>query len=231
MIISGLQKTSLIDYPDKIAAIVFTRGCNFRCGFCHNPELVDPSKYYPEISEDEIIEFLKKRKNVLEAVVITGGEPLIYNDIENFIRKVKDIDYLLKLDTNGTNPDLLQDLINKKLIDYIAMDIKNSLEKYALTVNTEVDINNITKSIQIIMLSRLDYEFRSTIMPRLFDKQSFYKIGELIKGAKNYYLQQFRARKTLDPSFADEFSFGDEEIKEFQEIMQKYVDKCEIRGI
>ena len=192
---------------------------------------MDPDKYYPEIKEVEILNFLKKRKNVLEGVVITGGEPLIYSDIENFIRQVKELGYVVKLDSNGTNPDLLQDLINKKLIDYIAMDIKNSLTKYSLTVNTNVDTKKIQRSIKIIMNSGLDYEFRSTVMPKFFSKESFKEIGEFIKGAKNYYIQQFRARKTLDPSFANESSYSDQELIEFQEIMHNYVDKCEIRGI
>ncbi|MFA6027851.1 MAG: anaerobic ribonucleoside-triphosphate reductase activating protein [Patescibacteria group bacterium] len=231
MIISGLQKTTLIDYPDKIAAIVFTRGCNFRCGYCHNPELVNPEIFYPEIKEDEIISFLEKRRKVLDGVVITGGEPLIHSDIEKFIRKVKALGYAVKLDTNGTNPQLLKDLIDKKLIDYIAMDIKHSLDKYHHVTPTSPPIKDIKKSIKIIMTSGLPYEFRTTVLPRHFKKEDFINIGELIKGARIYYLQQFRPIKTLDKTYAEEGSFTEEELSEFKKFLTDYVDKCEIRGI
>ncbi|MFH1536504.1 MAG: anaerobic ribonucleoside-triphosphate reductase activating protein [Patescibacteria group bacterium] len=231
MIISGLQKTTLIDYPEKIAAVIFTRGCNFKCPFCHNPELVNPEKFFPEIKEQEILDFLEKRKKVLDAVVITGGEPLIYNDIEDFIIKVRSLGYLIKLDTNGTNPELLEELLDKKLIDYVATDIKNCLEKYNITTNTDVNLDNIKKSINIIMEKAPDYEFRTTVMPKLFELSDFKEIGELIKGARKYYIQQFRPLKTLDPAFEKEKSFTALELKEIQKVMLKYVDKCEIRGI
>ncbi|MBU0671034.1 anaerobic ribonucleoside-triphosphate reductase activating protein [Patescibacteria group bacterium] len=231
MIISGLQKTTLIDYPDKIAAVVFTRGCNFKCPFCHNPELVNPDKYYPEMPEQEILDYLEKRKNVLDGVVITGGEPLIYSDIENFIRKVKAMGYKIKLDSNGTNPKLLEDLIDKKLVDFVAMDIKNYLDKYDETTGVKVNKDNIKKSIDIIMKKAPDYEFRTTVLPRLHKKEDFKKMGELIKGAKQYYIQGFRPIKTLDPEYAKEDSYTEKELEEFKEIMAGYVDKCEIRGI
>ncbi|MFH1781360.1 MAG: anaerobic ribonucleoside-triphosphate reductase activating protein [Patescibacteria group bacterium] len=231
MIISGLQKTTLIDYPDKIAAVVFTRGCNFKCPFCYNPELVNPDKYYPEMPEQEILDYLEKRKNVLDGVVITGGEPLIYSDIENFIRKVKAMGYKIKLDSNGTNPKLLEDLIDKKLVDFVAMDIKNYLDKYDETTGVKVNKDNIKKSIDIIMKKAPDYEFRTTVLPRLHKKEDFKKMGELIKGAKQYYIQGFRPIKTLDPEYAKEDSYTEKELEEFKEIMAGYVDKCEIRGI
>lgn len=231
MIISGLQKTTLIDYPGKIAAIVFTRGCNFRCAYCHNPELVDAEKYYPEISEQEIMDFLDKRRGVLEGIVITGGEPLIHSDIKSFITKAKNLDYAVKLDTNGMNPELLQELIDEKLIDYIAMDIKHHLEKYSEVTPTDPNISKIQKSINIIMNSGLDYEFRTTVLPKLFNKQDFEEIGQLIKGAKIYYLQQFRPLKTLDQSYEKEKSFSDIELQAFKKILENYIDKCEIRGI
>ena len=174
---------------------------------------------------------MKKRKKVLDAVVITGGEPLIYNDIEDFIRKIKDLGYLVKLDTNGTNSELLEELLDKELVDYVATDIKNCLDKYNITTNTEVNLDNIKKSINIIMKKAPDYEFRTTVMPKLFNMEDFKKIGKLIKGARKYYIQQFRPLKTLDPAFEKEKSFTTQELEEIQKVMLKYVDKCEIRGI
>lgn len=231
MIISGLQKTTLIDYPGKMAAIIFTRGCNFRCHYCHNPGLVDPEKYYPEIPESEILDFLEKRRGVLEGVVITGGEPLIHRDIEKFLRKVKNLDYAIKLDTNGTNPELLQDLIDKKLVDYLAMDIKHHLDRYGEVIDIEHDRKNIDRSIKIIMNSGLEYEFRTTILPKFFQLEDFHKIGALIKGAKKYYLQQFRPLMTLDVKFYEEPTFTAIELEAFKKILDTYVDKCEIRGV
>lgn len=231
MIIAGLQKTTLIDYPGKMAAIIFTRGCNFRCHYCHNPGLVDPEKYYPEIPESEILDFLEKRRNVLEGVVITGGEPLIQGDIEKFLRKVKNLGYAVKLDTNGTNPELLQKLIKKKLVDYLAMDIKHHLDRYGEVIDTKHDIENINKSIQLIMKSGLDYEFRTTILPKFFQLEDFHKIGALLKGAKNYYLQQFRPLVTLNVKFYEEPTFTSLELAAFKKILDAYVDKCEIRGV
>jgi len=231
MIISGLQKTTLIDYPGKIAAIVFTRGCNFRCRYCHNPELVDPEVYYPEISQEKIIDFLEKRRNVLEGVVITGGEPLIHSDIKDFLKKLRGLDYAVKLDTNGSNPVLLKELIAEKLIDYIAMDLKHLPERYHEITPSQPDIKKIKQSIAVIKKSGLPYEFRTTVLPRFFKKEDFEKIGKLLKGVKAYYLQQFRPIKTLDSSFAEEPSFSEIELEAFKNILKKYVDKCEIRGI
>jgi len=231
MIISGLQKTTLIDYPGKIAAIIFSRGCNFRCRYCHNPELVDPDNYYPEIKQEEIIDFLEKRRNVLEGVVITGGEPLIHSDIKEFIKKVKELEYAVKLDTNGTNPTLLQELIDEKLIDYIAMDIKHLPHRYSEVTPSSPDIKKIKQSIEIIKKSKLPYEFRTTVLPKLFNKKDFEDIGKMLKGVSAYYIQQFRPIKTLDQDFQQEKSFSQIELEAFQKILQKYVDKCEIRGI
>lgn len=231
MIISGLQKTTLIDYPGKIAAIVFTRGCNFRCGYCHNPELVDPEIYYPEIKQEEIIDFLEKRRNVLEGVVITGGEPLIHSDIKEFIKKIKELDYAVKLDSNGSNPSLLQELIDDHLIDYIAMDIKHLPQRYHEITPSDPNIEKIKQSIEIIKNSGLPYEFRTTVLPKHFQKNDFIAIGKLLKGAKMYYLQQFRPLKTLDQAYQQEKSFSQIELEAFQRILEKYIDKCEIRGI
>ncbi len=229
MIISGLQKTSFIDYPEKTSAIIFTRGCNFRCKYCHNPELVDPDKYFPEIAESEILSFLRKRQGVLDGVVITGGEPTIYKDLPEFINKIRDLDLLVKLDTNGMNFKMLEDLTKQGKIDYVAMDIKHSLDKYSDI--TGVISDDIAKSIKFLLANNIPYEFRTTILPKFFKKQDFHEIGRLIQGAKKYYLQQFRPQKTLDLSLSEAKSFTTQEIEEFKEIMDEYVDDCEIRGI
>ncbi len=229
MIISGLQKTSFIDYPEKTSAIIFTRGCNFRCRYCHNPELVDPDKYFPEIAESEILSFLRKRKGILDGVVITGGEPTIYADLPEFIDKIRSLGYTIKLDTNGTNFKMLEKLVKEEKVDYVAMDIKHHLEKYSDITGMYND--DIKKSIEFLLANNVPYEFRSTILPKFFTKKDFHNIGNLIKGAKKYYLQQFRPQRTLDLSLADERSFTLAELKAIKEIMDKYVEDCQIRGI
>ena len=231
MQIGGLQKTSLIDYPDKLAAIVFTAGCNFRCGFCYNPELVTQIDKKSLVSEKDIIEFLEKRKKVLDGVVITGGEPTMHKDLPKFIRKIKKMGYLVKLDTNGTNPKMLSKLIKDKLIDYIAMDIKGSLRRYMGIVKVKVDTKSIKESIEIIMGSGLPYEFRSTILPKLYKKQDLERMAKLVQGADKYYLQKFRAEEKLnDLAFKRCESYTDKEMKELARICQEYVKECKVRG-
>jgi pyruvate formate lyase activating enzyme len=229
MIIKGLQKQTILDYPDKLACTIFTFGCNFRCGFCHNPELViDDGR--AEIKEDEIIEFLKNRKGFLDAVCITGGEPTLNKDLPDFIRKIKEIGFLVKLDTNGTNPEMLKQLIEDKLIDYIAMDIKAPLEKYDIVTNTKVNKENIQKSVNIIR-NFPEYEFRTTVVPGLFEEKDAKTIGEWLKGLKRFYIQQFRGIKNLDKSFVNKKSFSKEELTNFCNILKPFFDKCEIRGV
>src|SRR3990172_8063647 len=167
MILGGFQKITLIDYPGKLATTVFTVGCNFRCPFCHNPELVDLKLVHNEESEKEFLAFLKKRKGKLEGVCITGGEPLIQPDIIDFIKKIKKLGFFVKLDTNGTRPDVLKKIIDAKIIDYIAMDIKNQLKFYDKTTGTKVDKNRIKLSVDLIMNSHIPYEFRTTAVPGL----------------------------------------------------------------
>jgi pyruvate formate lyase activating enzyme len=228
MIISGLVKSSIIDYPKKIAAIVFTHGCNFRCGYCHNPELVI-SKPKKQISEDQVIEFLESRKSILDGLVVTGGEPLIYNDIEDFLKKVKALGYQIKLDTNGINPILLENLIDKKLVDYVAMDIKTSLDKYSEVVGVDLDTENIAKSINLIMLKAPDYEFRSTLLPRHHDEDTLKQMAVLIKGAKKFYIQNFRNSITLRNDYSLESPFTRNQLKNIEELFINYVESCSIR--
>ncbi|MBU2456910.1 anaerobic ribonucleoside-triphosphate reductase activating protein, partial [Patescibacteria group bacterium] len=198
MLIGGLQKFSVLDYPGHISAIIFTKGCNFKCQFCYNPMLVYPSKKdHTLILENDLFYFLKKRIGKLDSVVITGGEPTVQQDLPKFIQKIKKLNYLVKLDTNGTNPEMLKNLIQKNLINYIAMDIKAPLEKYNQITGVEVDFNKIQKSIKIIMQSNLPYEFRTTVVPKFLDAEDIKKIGELIQGAKKWFLQNFKSNTDL----------------------------------
>jgi len=229
MIIGGFQKFSLIDYPAKICAIVFTQGCNFRCPYCHNPELVDPKKFGIELKEDEILSFLDRRKGKLDAVTITGGEPLLQSDLSAFLSAIKRLGYLVKLDTNGSFPSRLKKIIELKSVDYLAMDIKTSLDKYHQVIKAKIDTRKILDSIRLIMDSGLDYEFRTTIVKALFEKDDFYKIGQLIKNARLYVLQKFVPSKTLDDTFLDMKSCTDEELDCFKEIMEGFVQRCIIR--
>lgn len=230
MLIKGLQKLTVLDYPGKIAATIFLFGCNFRCPYCHNPELVLPeqAKKTGNYSEKEILESLHERKNFVEGVCITGGEPTLNSDLPEFIEKIKEMGYKIKLDTNGTNPDMLKQLIQAKLIDYIAMDIKAPLEKYSRTVRAEVDINKIKESIGIIKKFP-HHEFRITVVPSLTSKQDLIKIGKMLKGSKAFYLQEFRAFNCLDKSFNKKETYSEEQLETFKKILKPYFKKVEIR--
>jgi pyruvate formate lyase activating enzyme len=184
MIIGGLQKISLIDYPGMICAVAFTQGCNFRCSYCHNPELVDPARYGACLSADEVLAFLEKRRGKLDALTISGGEPTIQTDLTSFIKRVRDRGFLIKLDTNGSSPDVLDGLMNDKLVDYIAMDVKGPLDKYETIVCKAVDVKKIQKSIRLIMASGLPYEFRTTVVKSLLQESDILKVGELIQNAR-----------------------------------------------
>lgn len=191
MIISGFQKMTLLDFPGKVACTIFTGGCNFRCPFCHNALLVTDD-FKAEFSEDEILSFLQKRRGLLDGVCITGGEPLLHNDIADFIRKIKEMAYAVKLDTNGSFPDRLKALVNDRLIDYVAMDIKNSMEKYALTAGSDESIlPKIEESIDFLLNGKVDYEFRTTVVKELHDINDIAAAAERIKGARRYFLQYF----------------------------------------
>ena len=226
MKIGGLQKLTLVDYPGKIVATVFLIGCNFKCGFCHNPELID-SRSNSIISEKEFFDFLKQRKGLLDGVCITGGEPTLSSGLLDFVKKIKGLGFLVKLDTNGSNPEILKELINS--LDYIAMDIKTSSEKYDKAVNVKVNLDNINKSIDLIKNSNVDYEFRTTVIPGLVDKNDFVDIGEWLKGVKKFVLQQFRNKKVLDKKFEKIRPYSDEDFYKFKKILEKYVGNVELR--
>lgn len=231
MNIGGLQKLTLIDYPGKIAATIFTVGCNFSCPYCHNPEIVDPekSKDHPRFSEQEVLEFLAGRQGMLEGVCLTGGEPTIYADLPDFIQQIKNMGYLVKLDTNGTNPLMLESLLDLGLIDFVAMDIKAPLEKYKKIVGPQVRLENIQRSVELVRQAP-DYEFRTTALPRLHSKKDFLSIGRWLEGSKRYYLQQFRPNKTLDSVFEKEKPFEEDELANICQALKMYFNVCEIRS-
>lgn len=230
MIIGGFQRFSLIDYPDQICAIVFTQGCNFRCPYCHNPELVETKESaLGGLKEKEIFSFLERRKGKLDAVTITGGEPLLQSDLGRFLSAVKGLGYLVKLDTNGSFPSRLEEIIRSKSVDYIAMDIKTSPDKFNQMINRKIEKTKILDSIRLIMDSGLDYEFRTTVVGALFERGDFYKIGGLIKNARLYILQRFVPSKTLDDKFLDMPSCSNEDIGTYIEIMEGFVQRCVVR--
>ena len=220
---SGLVKTSLIDYPDLISAVIFTQGCNYSCGFCHNPDLV-PVEKRGEISEEEIFSFLNKRVGQIQGIVVTGGEPTIQPGLTEFLKGVKKIGYLCKLDTNGSNPLVLAEIIKKKLVDYIAMDIKGPLDRYK-EISGFSSTEFIQESIRLIMSSDVDYEFRTTFVPRYHRYTDIRKIGVLVKGARRFTIQNFRPGITLDNSFSKEKSFTRSELEEIKRIIEPFAIK------
>ena len=210
MKIGAVQRFSLIEYPGKISAIIFCQGCNFRCPYCYNRELVLPELFQPLLLEEDILDFLAKRRGKLEAVTITGGEPALQPDLNSFISRLKGMEYLVKVDTNGSIPIVVEEWIQSRLVDYIAMDIKGPLDKYGEITRSGIDPDKILQSIGILMASGVDYEFRTTVVQSLLTGDDILKIARLIAGAKRYALQRFLASKTLDDSFMDKRTFSDE---------------------
>lgn len=231
MKIRGFQKFSLIDYPDKISAIIFTPGCTMRCPFCYNPELVWNDPKLPDFKEKEVLAFLQKRKGKLEALTITGGEPTLQPDLTRFVRAVKNLGYAVKLDTNGSNPALLRKLIEQKLLDFVAMDIKTTWKNYQ-QLKPKVDLGKVKESTYLLKDSDRDLatEFRTTVVPRLIDAKVIEMIGRTLQGAKRYALQQYRPEKTLQKDF-DSTVYPEEKLRAFQKIAEKYVEEVEVRGI
>lgn len=231
MIIAGLQKTTLIDYPGKISATVFFAGCNFRCPWCYSKELVLPVeiKKQPKVSAKEFFSFLKKRKGLLEGVVLCGGEPTINEDLPKFIKKIKELGYAVKLDTNGSNPKMLRKLIDSSLIDYVAMDVKLPKEKYPEIFKGKVEVKDIEESMKILKNSKIDSEFRTTIVPTVLEKEDVIKIAEWISPAKKYYLQNFRPEKTIDPKFEKIKPYSEEYLLEIQEAISSFFEVCQVR--
>ena len=231
-IIGGIQKTTLIDFPQKVAAIVFTQGCNFCCGYCHNPELIKTchSELVSEaFSTEKIFSFLKTRIGKLDGVVITGGEPTIQKDLYDFVKKIKSMGFSVKLDTNGTNPAIIEKLIKENLLDYIAMDIKAPLDKYQQITSVKCGKDNIQKSINLIMNSNIDYEFRTTVVKSQLSFDDFNKIGLLIQGAKRYYLQKFIPTKLCDEKLKNEQTYENQEFEEICKMLKKYIHEVSYR--
>lgn len=228
VIIKGVQKTSLIDYPGKMCTIVFLGGCNFRCSYCQNPDLINNNDKLPDINENKLFSLLEERKEWIDGVCITGGEPTIHKGLIGFIAKIKTRGGLVKLDTNGTNPELLKELLDKKLLDYIAMDYKAPLDKYYQITKTEVNTENIKKSVEIIKKSGIDYEFRSTILPAMHTKEDIIKMAKELEGSKIFYLQEFRNMITLDNKLSEERGFSHKEMADLAELCNKYV-RTELR--
>lgn len=229
MLIKGFQKTTLLDYPGKVAATIFTGGCNFRCPFCHNASLVTHIDKENSFSEEEILAYLKKRKGILDGICITGGEPLLQNDIFDFCRKVRELGLSIKLDTNGSRPDELRALIDAGLIDYIAMDIKNSKELYAKTCGLPSFPDGVAESIELIMSSGIPYEFRTTVVRELHTRESLSDLANWISGAEKYFLQGFKdSGDLIENGFS---AYSDEEMQELLAVVKHIIPHAELRGI
>lgn len=235
MNIGGFQKLTLIDYPGKLASIVFTVGCSFRCPFCHNPELVP---FSPQISsrkgeasdaEKEFFRFLKTRIGKLEGVCITGGEPTIQPDLEEFIRKIKKLGFFVKLDSNGTRPDVLKKLFDAKLLDFVAMDIKNSLKNYDTASGVKTDKDRIKLSVDLIRHSKIPYEFRTTVVPGIHTEKDFLEIAEWLSGADAYYLQEYREQRILDENLKKKTKGKKIDLEAIQAKIEKHFKKIGIR--
>ncbi len=229
MLIKGLQKLTLLDYPGKMACTVFTAGCNFRCPFCHNASLVTNIDE-ERISEEEFFSFLQKRQGIIEGVCVTGGEPTLQPDLKEFLKKIKDLGYSVKLDTNGYRPEALKDIVNSGLVDYVAMDIKNSQAKYALTCGLDnLDIAKINESVQFLMSGAVDYEFRTTVVKELHTEDDIQDIVSWIQGAKKYFLQGFIDSGDL---ICTGYSGYDKtELQKLLNIAKNDLSVTELRGI
>lgn len=230
-IFAGLQKLTLLDFPGKVACTLFTKGCNFRCPFCHNASLVVRTEEQRMYDNAEILAFLKKRVGILDGVAITGGEPTLMSGLYDFIKSVKEMGYAVKLDTNGTRPEVLKKLVLDGLVDYVAMDIKNSPEKYAYTCGlpSNYDLSKIEESIRFLMDGHVDFEFRTTVAKPFHTEEDFVKIGEWIKGSEKYFLQQFK--DSGDIIGKEISSFNENEMGKFLNILLPFVPNTQLRGV
>ena len=230
MKIHGFQKTTLLDYPEHVAATIFLGGCNFRCPFCQNGQLVLDPASQPVIPEEEVFAYLEKRHGILEGVCITGGEPTLQEELAGFIYRLKDMGYLVKLDTNGYRPEVLKALLQKGLLDYVAMDIKASPERYSVAAGLEaLDMKRIRESIRLLKESGIPHEFRTTVVKGIHRKEEFEEIGRLLQGCPAYYLQGFRESESMIGEGYEAFSI--EEMKEMAALAEKYMDRVALRGV
>ena len=229
MNINGLQKLTLLVFPGHTACTVFLAGCDMRCPFCHNAELISKNADVL-MTDDELLNFLNSRKGLLDGVAFTGGEPSLRKELPGLIRKIRELGYRIKLDTNGNHPKALKAMLNETLLDYVAMDIKNSPERYADTIGLDYfDMTNVLESIDMLIHSGIDYEFRTTVVDQLHDEESFEKIGPMIKGAKHYFLQPFTDRDSV--IFSGFTTPGIEKLEKYASLVRPYVENAEIRGL
>jgi pyruvate formate lyase activating enzyme len=229
MQIHGFNKTTLLDYPGHLASTVFTGGCNMRCPYCQNADLVLNPLSQPLIDENVIFDHIKKRKGIIEGVCITGGEPTLQKDLEDFIKRLKDLGVLVKLDTNGYRPEITRKLMENGLIDYVAMDIKSSLDEYHIVSGVNLDTSLIKESVELLKNGPIDYEFRTTVVKELHSKETFEKIGELLSGAKQYFLQGYiDSERVIERRFS---SYTKEELEGFVTILKKTIKNVSIRGV
>jgi len=247
MQIKGWVRTSLIDYPGKIAAVLFTSGCNFRCPYCQNSELVLHPEGLPEIDPAEIFKLLTRRRGLIDGVVITGGEPTLQKGLDDFLRKVKELGpstlrqgsgqaalrtgLAAKLDTNGYHPQILRDLLEQRLLDYVAMDIKAPLAKYPLAAGVPVDVQRIEESVRQILASGIDHEFRTTVVPGIVAPEDVEEMARLIAGAGKYVLQQFRPQGTLVPRFREMAPYPAQMLLEMAQAAERWIGEVEVRGL
>lgn len=231
MHIVGMQKLTLLDYPEHVACTIFTPGCNFRCPWCHNLTIAKDAVSSGNINEDDVMEYLEHRKNVLDGVVVTGGEPTLQSDLPEFVARIKECGFKVKLDTNGTNPNMLESMIHNGLVDYVAMDIKNSIDSYGMTAG--IDVNNIIGSIQrsmsVLINGTVDYEFRTTVVNEFHTEASFEAMAKLIAGAKRFFLQAYKHNG--DPSLPTFHTPSIEQLNRYADIMRSTIQHVEIRGI
>lgn len=233
MLIGGFQKLTLIDYPGKVATVVFTIGCNFRCSFCHNPDLIKPSPEMVKVgweNEKNFFTFLEKRRGLLDGVCVTGGEPTVQPDLIPFLERIRSMGFLIKLDSNGLKPEVLKEVLKRKLADHIAMDIKHTPEKYPLAMGAEVDMEKIKESVELIKKSGLPYEFRTTVVPGIHTEEDFDMIGKWIRGTKNYYLQPFRDDIVFDPRVRDGAKGKSLDFEDIKKRLKKYGIDAIVRG-
>lgn len=224
----GLQKLTLLDYPEKVACTLFTNHCNFRCPFCQNSELILPNQYPEPIQYTDLLNFLKKRSGILDGICISGGEPLLHEDLSFYLKEFRNLGYTIKLDTNGYFPRHLKKLLEAGLIDYIAMDIKNSKEKYCQTVGvSSINLDTIEESIHILRTGSIPYEFRTTVVREFHMESDFISIGKWISGASAYFLQNFvSSNYVLSPNL---HSFSKEELEQFQQLLLPYIPNTQVR--
>ena len=227
MKILGMEKVSFVDYEGKICTTIFTGGCNYKCPFCHNSGIV--KQEYKEITENEVIEHLLSRKKMIDALTISGGEPTLQPDLENFVRKIKDLGFLVKLDTNGTNPEVLKNLLDKNLLDYVAMDVKNNFDSYNQICGTHLtQIENVKKSLDLLKNSEIDYELRTTLVNNFHKKENIEKLAKDIAGHKKLFLQKFVESDTCFDKNLEEVPLLD--AQEFQKILEKEISAVKLRG-